>query len=163
MGKEIDKEEKYRAFRVILTDGSTIYLESDTANSLMGDLDKYLNIIIPQIENVPVLGWPNATYIQRYKLHLNSTIRDYYKPFRNYYFYTLLSKLPDVLHDEITIECYTQLEERARLMHTLKNMILVPYGYNRPRGWGLTTYKSNRRINDRLDLTFVDFENIIIF
>jgi len=162
MGKEIDKNEKDRVFLVCLKDGRYIYLESDTANSLMGDLGDFLRKIIMQIEDIPKgLNWAEATYIKRYNLDENRTNSNYYKPFRNYYFYKLISKLPGVLQDEIAIECYTQLEERARVTHVLKNMILVPYGYNSARGYNLKTYKSNRKIQDRLDLTFVDFEEMM--
>ncbi|MPM25321.1 hypothetical protein SDC9_71812 [bioreactor metagenome] len=162
VGKEIDKNEKDRVFLVCLKDGRTIYLESDTANSLMGDLGYFLRKIIMQIEDIPKgLNWAEATYIKSYNLDENRTNVNYYRPFRNYYFYTFISKLPGALQDEMAIECYSQLEERARVTHLLKNMILVPYGYNSARGYNLRTHKSNRKIQDRIDLTFVDFEEMI--
>lgn len=161
VGKEINKNEKERVFLVCLKDGRKVYLESDTANSLMGDLGDFLRKIILQIEDIPQgLNWAEATYIKNYNLE-NNRVNRYYKPFRNYYFYTLISKLPELLQDETTIECYKHLEKRAQATHILKNMILVPYGYNSARGFRLKTYKSNRKIQDRLDLTIVDFEEMI--
>lgn len=160
VGKDINKYEKDRAFLVYLKDGRNIYLESDTANSLMRDLGDFLRIMIPKIEKIPKESkWADATYIRQYKLDERGEY--YYSPFKYYYFYTLISKLDELLQDKIEIECLAQLEKRAQFTHVLKNMILVPYGYNSNRGFKLNTYKSNRNIQDRLDLTVIDFEEML--
>lgn len=159
VGLDIGAKEKHRTFLVHLTNGEKIYLESDTANSLMGDLRKFLiEIIVRTVEIPRESKWWEATYMKEYKLvqPLNC--------FRNYYFSTLIAKLPKIindLNDEIALECFKQLEIRASLIHTPKNMILVPYGYNALRGRTLSTYTSHKKINDRLDLTIVDFKEMI--
>ncbi|GAA4073810.1 hypothetical protein [Amphibacillus indicireducens] len=85
MGKEIN--EKDRAFLISLNNGKELYLESDTANSLMEDLGNFLRKIIIKTKEIPKgLNWAQATYIEKYNLD-KSKSNNYYVPFRNYYFY----------------------------------------------------------------------------
>ena len=56
---------------------------------------------------------------------------------------------------------FGKLEKRAQYIHTNANMMLVPYGYNSQRGFKLITYSSHKKINDRLDLTMVDYEEML--
>lgn len=162
IGKNIDSKEKERTFRVELLDGSILYLESDTAMSLMTDLNVYMNKIIPGLEHVPRgISWPDATYIKMYDLDASRKDGQYFKPFKYYYYHTLLSKLPDQLTLEMDKKCFEKLERRAQYIHTNANMMLVPYGYNSQRGFTLTTYSSHQKINDRLDLTMVDYEEML--
>ena len=162
IGKDIDSKEKERTFRVELLDGSILYLESDTAMSLMPDLNVYMNKIIPRIENVPRgISWPDATYIKMYDLDTSRKDCNYFKPFKYYYYHTLLSKLSDQLTQELDMKCFEKLEKRAQYIHTNANMMLVPYGYNSLRGFKLTTYSSHQKINDRLDLTMLDYEEML--
>lgn len=161
VGVEIDKTEKSRVFKVELKNGKTLFLESDTANSLMIDLNDFMNIIIPKIKEIPKgTGWPEATYFKQFSLNPNKS-DSYYTPYKYFYFYTLIDEIKKNLLDGIEKECFEALEKRASLVHTEGNLLLVPYGYNSPRGWGLATYKSNRRIKDRLDLTYLDWNEMI--
>lgn len=156
IGTEIDRNEKYRAFKVTLKGGREIYLESDTANSLMGDLGSFLRFVIKEHIEIPKgENWAEATYMKRYGVKIAN------KAFRNYYWFTLISELPNFLENENDMECFNALEKRAGLIHTLRNIILVPYGYNVPRGYSLKTYKSNEKINDRFDLTIKDFNEMM--
>lgn len=162
IGKNINPEEKERTFRVELLDGSILYLESDTAMSLMTDLNVYMNKIIPRIENVSRgISWPDATYIKMYDLDASRKDSNYFKPFKYYYYHTLLSKLPVQLTQEMDKMCFEKLERRAQYIHTNANMMLVPYGYNSQRGFKLITYSSHQKINDRLDLTMLDYEEML--
>ena len=157
VGKEIDINEKERAFLITLKNGESFFLESDTGNSLMGDLGEFFRIILKKRYGQ---DWPDKTYIEAYQLE-DDCKSNYYKPFRNFYFYTLISKISELLEDEESLECYKQLEKRADHTHTCKNMILVPYGYNAVRGFRLATHQSKKKIEDRLDLTFVDFKEML--
>ena len=155
VGKDIDLNEKRRAFRVYLKNQKEIYLESDTANSLSGDLFAFFRIVL---RNRDGRNWFNK-YIDMFELDDEGRGNSYYSPFRNYYFYTLISELKDTLRG-IEKECLEELEVRAKSTHTLNNMLLVPYGYNAPRGIYLSTYQSHQRIRDRLDLTMKDFKEM---
>ncbi|WP_344913187.1 hypothetical protein [Amphibacillus indicireducens] len=73
----------------------------------------------------------------------------------------MISKFPELLEDEIELECLRELEKRAQVTHTQNNLMLVPYGYNSARGFRLKTYKSNQKIQDRLDLTIVDLKEML--
>lgn len=150
IGKDIEKSEKNRTFLVILNNGKSIYLESDTANSLMCDLRSFLIHIICKYKQLNYRNWYKKTYMERYGLKQPD------EALRNFYWYTLISKLPDLLKEDAEKDCYALLEQRAELTHTLKNVILVPYGYNAKRGSTLNLYNSNKKINDRLDLTIED-------
>ena len=156
VGKEIDDTEKERTFLVTLKDGRSLYLESDTANSLMGDLGTFLRTILKWREGS---NWPTVTYIKQYNLDSNK-YDNYYTPFKLHYFFNLISTLVGELQDKVEIDCLEALEKRAQLTHVLKNMILVPYGYNQFRGFKSQTYKTRLLIQDRLDLTFKDFEEM---
>lgn len=156
IGTDIEKYEKTRTFLVTLNDGKKIYLESDTANSLMGDLGIFLrNIIKKHIEIPKGENWAEATYMKQYGLKKGNEV------FRNYYWYTLIPELIGLLKCKTDIECFKVLEKRASLTHTFNNLILVPYGYNSKRGYNLKTYNSKQNINDRLDLTIIDFNEMI--
>lgn len=156
IGKEIDKKMKSRAFLATLKGDKKIYLESDTANSLMTDLGNYLRIIMGKYIKLPKgKNWAEATYMKKYGLKQPD------EALRNFYWYTLISRLQDLLKEDADKDCYALLEQRAGLTHTLKNVILVPYGYNTPRGFSLKTYKSNIKICDRLDLTIKDFNEMV--
>lgn len=157
VGKEIYKEDKERAFFVTLKNGTSFFLESDTATSLMKDLGDFLRNILRSSFGS---NWPEATYIKQYGLEKGKSY-NYYKPFRNYYFFTLISKLYNEPKDSLAQSCLYELERRAQLTHKIPNIILVPYGYNAPRGTCLTTYKTKVKISDRLDLTMLDFEEMI--
>lgn len=175
VGKAIHKKEKDRVFKITLKDSAKghpypyqnknkeIYLESDTANSLMTDLGDFIRIILKGVKGK---DWPELTYIKEYDLPKNKN-NNFYKPFKYFYWYTLISKLPDMLKDKegkVCKEkkaCLEVLEKRAALIHTLGNVILVPYGYNSPRGYGLATYQSKIAIQDRLDLTIRDFNEML--
>jgi hypothetical protein len=156
VGKESDGAEKERTFLVSLKDGRSLYLESDTANSLMGDLGIFLRTIL---KRRGVTNWPTVTYIKQYNLD-SKKYDNYYTPFKLHYFFSLISTLVGELQDKVEIDCLEVLEKRAQLTHVLKNMILVPYGYNQFRGLKSLTYKTRLPIQDRLDLTFKDFEEI---
>ncbi len=161
IGKDIDSEAKDRTFKVELLNGSILYLESDTAMSLMTDLSIYMNKIIPRIENVPRgICWPDATYVKMYNLD-DCRKGNYYIPFKLYYYHTFICKLPDKLIHEMDKNCFEKLERRAQYIHTNPNMMLVPYGYNAQRGFKLVTYSSHQKINDRLDLTMADYEEML--
>lgn len=162
VGKEIDKREKRRTFKVELVDGTVVLLESDTAHSLMGDLGLFMRKIIPKLENLSQGSyWPQETYMKLYSLETNKS-NSYYQPYKLFYFYSIIKEIEKSFRagsDEY--ECFESLERRAGLVHTLNNMMLVPYGYNSKRGFGLKTYKTNRKINDRLDLTYLDWDEMI--
>ena len=166
VGKENGVDEKDRIFHVYLGNGKDIWLESDTANSLMGDLGKFFKIILKR--EWKNRWWPEETYIKKYDLDpdrrkQNQKIDDvYYKPFRYFYFSELISseQIVDMLENDMERECYAQIEERAKLTHTPANMILVPYWHNAARGFKLKTYETRQTINDRLDLTMQDFQEM---
>lgn len=161
VGREISSDEKDRTFQVTLKNNDVLYFETDTAISFMGDFGTFMRKIIHKVEGLPHKSyWPEETYKKYY--NLSKDWKDvYYAPFKMYYFGEIQSKIMDRLDSEIEIECYKSFEERAKKVHTIKNMMIVPYGYNSPRGYGLCTYKSNIKINDRLDLTVRDFEEMI--
>lgn len=150
IGKDIEKSEKARTFSVTLNNGKKIYLESDTANSLMGDLRSFLIYIICKYKRLNNRNWYKETYMKKYGLSKSD------EALRNYFWYTFISKLPDLLKEDAEKDCYSLLMQRAGLTHTIKNVILVPYGYNAKRGSTLKVYNSNKKINDRLDLTIED-------
>lgn len=151
---------KQRAFTVTLKDSEVIYLESDTANSLMWDLGNFFRVIIPKVKKVPVNCWAEKTYIKEYNL-LPAESDNYYRPFKLFYYLKLIPKLGEVLEDELEIKCLEELEKRASWIHTLDNMMLVPINYNSARGCWLKTYKSDILIKDRLDYTYMDLEEMI--
>lgn len=163
---------KPRVFKVTLDNEETIYLESDTANSLKWDVGNFFRIIIPKIKKVSKNKWPEETYIKDYGLFTEielinqfgyksrSKIYDYYDAYKLFYFFQLIPQLPDLLVDEEDIKCFEELEKRASITHTLQNMMLVPYNYNSLRGYGLKTYFSNIPIKDRLDYTFLDLQEM---
>ncbi len=163
--KDADKSEKKRAFLVYLKNDDSFYLETDTANSLLKDLGDFFRRILKKIEGK---NWPEKTYIKDYKLNADA-VNSYYLPFKFYYFYTLIDKIPKIIESEKfnaedraqIKKCLIILEERAKYTHSVQNMILVPYGYNSKRGSNLTTFKTKRKIDDRLDLTFVDFKEML--
>ncbi|MDE6003846.1 MAG: HNH endonuclease family protein, partial [Oscillospiraceae bacterium] len=166
VGNKIHKKEKDRAFKITLKDSAKgypyhynskeIYLESDTANSLMRDFGDFIRIILKRAKGE---NWPEETYIKKYGLPENAS--DYFlEPFKFFYWYTLIPELKDLLEGKEKA-CFDALEERAALVHTLGNVILVPYGYNSARGYGLKTYTKEKKINDRLDLTMDDFEEML--
>lgn len=161
VGREISEDEKDRTFHVTLKNNDVLYFETDTAISLMGDFGRFMRKIIHKVEGLSYKScWPEETYMKYY--NLPKDWRDeYYAPFKMYYFGEIQSKIKNRLTSEREIECYESFEERAKNVHTIKNMMLVPYGYNSPRGFSLRTYKSNIKINDRLDLTLRDFEEMI--
>lgn len=158
IGKEIKENEKHRAFLVTLDSGKTLYLESDTAYSLMNDLGNYLRPLIKRMRTGK--AWPRATYLNDANLVENSKELNY-KPLLYYYFYNIIPALHKRLKDEVEKNCFDALEERAGLTHVLSNMMLVPYGYNAKRSLKLKTYSTNAKIADRLDLTFTDFKEML--
>lgn len=161
VGREISLNEKERTFQVTLKNNDILYFETDTAISLMSDFGIFMRKIVCKVEGLKhTLCWPEETYVKYYNLPKDWPNR-YYTPFKMFYFGEIQSKIVDKLDSEIEIECYKSFEERAKKVHTIQNMMLVPYGYNSPRGYGLRTYKSKIKINDRLDLTIRDFEEMI--
>ena len=152
VGKEISDDEKYRTFQVFLKGQSTpLYFETDTAISLMGDFGNFMRKILNK--NLGKM-W-TQTYMKAYDLP--SSWADYaYEPFKLYYWGKIQSEIKNMFTPK-EIECYESFEERAKHTHTIQNMMLVPYGYNSARGFWLKTYKSKKKINDRLDLTMCDF------
>ena len=157
LGKDINEYEKERAFLVKTKNGESFYLESDVANSLMTEISNaFRYIFIPYLEGTNVA---EKTYIKEYNLELDE-ISDYYKPFRYFYYYSLFSRLKES-KDEFVLNKIKELEIKATYTHTLKNMIVVPYNYNRPRGFLLNTYSSNKRINDDLELTIKDYKEML--
>lgn len=157
VGKEISDDEKYRTFQVFLKDQSTpLYFETDTAISLMGDFGNFMRNILKkkQKQEKQEKTWVQ-TYMEAYKLPSNWAYYAY-EPFKLYYWGKVQSEIKNMFTPK-EIECYESFEERAKHTHTIQNMMLVPYGYNSARGFGLKTYKSNKKINDRLDLTICDF------
>lgn len=161
IGKEIACDEKDRTIQVNLKNHEILYFETDTAISLMGDFGKFMRKIIPEVENLPDKSdWAAETYIKYYNLPADGAY-EYYRPFKMYYFGELQAQMENKLTSEIEVECYESFKERAANIHTIQNMMLVPYGYNSARGFKLKTYKSNVKIDDRLDLTVKDFKEMI--
>lgn len=161
VGKKISDDEKERVFEVELYDGSIIYLETDTANSIMTDLGNFIRQMIAKVEGLdPKLYWPEYTYFKTYGLNRNMANR-ILRGFRNYYFYTLIDRMYETLTEVNDRKRLEELEMRAGTVHTLKNMMLVPYGYNCMRGFKLKTYKSNIKINDDYSLTIKDFYEML--
>lgn len=157
VGKEIAEDEKDRTIRIRLDDGEIIYFETDTAISLMGDLGIFMKKIIKKIEGLSYNAyWPKETYMKNYNLPCNKSDK-FYIPYKLFYFAELQKRIRNGLTTEIEINCYKTILERGKYVHRLENMMLVPYGYNAPRGFRLSTYKSKKRIADRLDLTMVDY------
>ena len=161
IGHDISPSEKVRTILVTLKNGEDIYLETDTANSLMTDLNLFMNLVVKKVEGLPnKCSWPEKTYIKKLNLELNKS-DSYYRPFKLFYFINLSKKMTEEYLSDEEMKCLISLETRAKYIHTLENMMLVPYGYNQKRGYNLTTYKSGIKINDRLDLTFIDYEEMI--
>ena len=147
-----------RVVIVILTDGTQLYFETDTANSLMYDLGCFFRAILNKRFGKE---W-YQNYIELFKLP-KFNHDGWYKPFKIYYFYTLISnKFNGLELDPAEKECLRALEERAKYTHTLKNMILVPFCYNRYRGMSCSKTCSGKKIHDRLDLTMVDLNDILV-
>lgn len=161
IGQQISNKEKGRALEVVLQDGDIIYLETDTAHSLMTDLGSFIREMIPKVEHLARgLYWPEHTYFKTYGL--NGTIsKQILRGFRNYYFYTLIDRLFVTLTDENDRKRLEALEKGAGAIHTLENMILVPYGYNCKRGFKLNTHLSKIKINDDFGLTLKDFQEML--
>lgn len=163
VGKENGPKEKDRLFYVQLKNGNGIYLESDTANSLMTDLGAFFKILLKRKWGE---DWPQKTYFKEYGLDPNRRDSDgkyidsYYRPFRYFYFSTLLSNFNELLESKEDYDCYKSLMWLADLTHTCDNMVLVPYGHNAARGYSLATYRTGIKIKDRLDLTIQDFEEM---
>ena len=163
VGKEISDDEKYRTFQVFLKDQSTpLYFETDTAISLMGDFGNFMRNILKkkQKQEKQKQEKQEKTWVQTYMdaYNLPSNWGNYaYNPFRIYYWGKIQSEIENMFTEEIEHECYESFEERAKHTHTIQNMMLVPYGYNSARGFWLKIYKSDKKINDRLDLTMCDF------
>lgn len=156
----LEKKEHYiskRVVKVFLDDGSQLYLETDTANSLMYDLGDFFREVLKKRYG---RKW-YQNYINLFQLPEDKA-DSWYKPFKLYYFYTLVSNsFNDFELSDEEIECLEVLEERAKYTHTLKNMILVPFRYNMFRGKFNSKTCSGKRINDRLDLTIVDFKEML--
>lgn len=156
----LEKKEYYSSKRVVivfLDDGTKLYLETDTANSLMYDLgDFYREVLVKRFGRT----W-YQNYIKSFQLPEDKEDR-WYKPFKFYYFYTLVSDSFNGLElSDEEIECLKALEERAKYTHTLKNMILVPFRYNMFRGKLNSKTCSGKNIKDRLDLTIVDLKDML--
>lgn len=161
IGRNIEGEIKERAIFVELNDGQKFFLESDVANSLMSDVVEVFNkSLIPYLEGVKYsynLGL--ETFIKFYDLSPNEK-SSYYKPYKYFYYYSLISRFKDIKDLEI-LEKIKFLEEKAKKIHTLQNMIVVPYNYNSLRGIKLSTYSSKIKIKDDLNLTIKDFEEML--
>lgn len=140
-----------------------LYLETDTAISLMYDFGDFMREIIDRVAGLPTkTNWPEETYIKKYNLPKWSNEK--YKPFRTYYWGEIQKDIRENIHNNLSkeeLECYKSFEERAKHIHTIKNMMLVPYGYNSARGSRLSTYKTKQKIKDRLYLTVRDFEEML--
>ena len=119
----LEKKEYYSSKRVVivfLDDGTKLYLETDTANSLMYDLGDFFREVL--VKRFGRTWYQN--YIKSFQLPEDKEDR-WYKPFKFYYFYTLVSDSFNGLElSDEEIECLKALEERAKYTHTLKNMIL---------------------------------------
>jgi hypothetical protein len=146
---------KPRAFEVELKNGKVIYLESDTANSFNGVMGIFFRNMIPQIFHVSSRNWPAETYIPKYGL-FEKKDNNYLNPYKFFYFLEILPELREKLSPGPEQDCLKELEKRAAITHTLPNMMLTLYNYNSARGFGLETYQSQIRINDRLDYTYRD-------
>lgn len=164
---EVASVENYnkRAFKVNLLNKQVIYLETDTANSLMGDLGDFLRAILEK--NYKEQNWAKQTYQKRYEL-LKNCPNKYYMPYRNFYFYQLIKQDGKLLKEKINkidekesaLKCLKALEIRASKMHTIENMMLVVYGYNCFRGLN-STYSCGKQISDRIDLTLIDYKQML--
>jgi len=156
----LEKKEHYSSKRVVivfLDDGTKLYLETDTANSLMYDLGDFFREVL--VRRFGKTWYQN--YIRLFQLPEDKEDK-WYKPFKFYYFYTLVSDSFNTLElSDEEIECLNALEERAKYTHTLKNMILVPFCYNRFRGGLNSMTCSGKKIRDRLDLTMIDLKDML--
>lgn len=153
-----EKDSSKRLVTVCLDDGTKLYLETDTANSLMYDLGDFFKKVL--VKRFGRTWYQN--YCKLFQLPEDKA-DDWYKPFKFYYFYTLVSGSFNGLElSDEEIECLKALEERAKYTHTLKNMIVVPYHYNMFRGKFNSKTCSGKHIRDRLDLTIVDFRDMLI-
>lgn len=156
----VEKREYYDSKRVvilILDEGTKLYLETDTANSLMYDLGDFLRGVLEK--RFGKIWYQN--YIRKFRLPQNKK-GQWYIPFKYLYFYMLISdSLNNFELSNEEVECLKALEERAKYTHTLKNMILVAFGYNRFRGGIYSMTYSGKKIRDRLDLTMVDLKDML--
>ena len=136
-GKEIAPSEKNRAILVKTHDNSTFLLESDTGISLMTKVGYFFRTVLE--EKYGGKNWPYNTYMQLYKIP-KDTSRRICLPYRNFYYYSLLSNKPDDFFNFKQLQQLQELNIQAKTCHTFENLILVPYGYNAPRGTSLKTY-----------------------
>lgn len=157
-GAEI-QDVKPRTLRVTLVDGSQIYLESDTANSLMRDVGLFYRLILTKRYGSK---WPEETYIKEFQLDDDGSA-NYYQPFKLFYFYTLLERFDqEKLLDAEEQKVLDVLQQRAACTHTLANMIVVPYGYNQERGsFRGKTHTSNQKIQDDVELSLRDLKEML--
>lgn len=158
IGDRIEPSEKNRAMLVRTTDNHEFYLESDTGISLMKDVGDFFREILEAKYEGKL--WPYKTYMPTYELP-KGTCGRICIPYRNFYFYTLLTNTPQYAYSKIENECLVELQKRAGTCHTVDNLILVPYGYNSLRGMELKTYKTCQKINDRIDLTLLDLGEML--
>lgn len=158
VGKEMNADMKERAICVYLNNGSKIYLETDTANSLQYDLGTFLRILLKKRDGSQ---WYKK-YMEAYHLPKNNN-DDWYKPFKFYYLYTFTKNINQEFYlNEKERKCLEVLKTRAKYTHTFKNMICVPYGYNCFRGnYESELYQSSIKIRDRLDLSMLDLQRML--
>lgn len=156
LAKQMKSGYKERVVYVKLQDDSELYLETDTANSLMNDFYLFMkNVLLKRLRP----DWKTVCISNKFQLEKGEKLQ----PFRYFYYYLVIKGIEKFDYDWTNEEreCLKALEDRAKYTHTLKNMILVPYRYNCKRGLNLTTYKSNIKINDRLDLSIKDFQEML--
>lgn len=151
---KVEKQTVYgRTIKVTLNDESMLYLDTDTGYSLARDANLFLTTLIKDLINDKY--WWNKTYVKRYEEneYLNKLPIEY-NSYKYFYFYELASCMrlinqqketkifnPINIQDEYPIiaicnkikeyeDIYSLLIERAKLTHTLTNMILIPKNTN---------------------------------
>lgn len=164
---------KPRTLIVTLDDEKTLYLDTDTGYSLANDSNEFIRILTNDV--IQEKKWWNITYVKRFNLKpYDKKLPPIYTIYKLFYFYEIVSGLDkflnisnsdnmDVFDQLIAGVCvkhrdfYDVLKTRAKITHTLSNMILIPSGYNNDRYQYIKddmykTLESYRFINDHKDI-----------